>query len=410
MSRVLAVTGANGYIGRALVGRARPAWQVVALGRRAVPGCTLRACALDAPFDPAVLEGVDAVVHLAADTTGTSVAAGSEVAFATALAAAAQARGIPLVVASSQVASPSAPSAYGRTKAAIEAAVLPLGAIVIRPGLVYGGEPRGLFGMLVTACRRLPVLPDLRPRPAVQPVHVDDVADAMLAALDRPWLRGRALAVAGRPLAFGAFLEAIARHRLHRPRPRMPVPIAPLRLALALASRLLGPALSPARLDSLVRIPQVDARDDLAQLGIVLRPLEAGLAPGRGRRALLAEGDRLARAFLRRPAGGAVLRRYARALPALGIADADAALARLPRIALPAIDTPRARQRVGAAAWRVGVLLRLAEADPRLSSAFLVGERAGLARFALDVLRAVQFEIAARLLRPWARRRLGESS
>src|SRR5690606_42020834 len=66
-----------------------------------------------------------------------------ETAFARDLARMAGERGIPMVFLSSQASSPQAPTGYGRTKAAIEAAILPLHAAVIRPGLVYGGEERG---------------------------------------------------------------------------------------------------------------------------------------------------------------------------------------------------------------------------------------------------------------------------
>src|SRR5690606_10483676 len=120
-----------------------------------------------------------------------------ETAFARDLARMAGERGIPMVFLSSQASSPQAPTGYGRTKAAIEAAILPLHAAVIRPGLVYGGEERGLFGLLCALLRRSPLRPRLWPSPPVQPVHVDDLCAAIITVLGERTFAGTVVSVAG---------------------------------------------------------------------------------------------------------------------------------------------------------------------------------------------------------------------
>ena len=50
-------------------------------------------------------------------------------------------------------------SLYGRAKLEIEKIALDSGALVIRPGLVYGSEPGGMFGKLVAQIRKSSVIP-----------------------------------------------------------------------------------------------------------------------------------------------------------------------------------------------------------------------------------------------------------
>lgn len=412
MSMRIGVTGASGYVGQALVAHARAQGHaVVAIGRRAARGAIEhRHADLAQSLPPGLLDGLDAVVHLAADTTGGSLAVDDELRFATGLAGQAAERRLPLLVISSQAASAEAPSGYGRTKAAIEQAVLPLGAVIVRPGLVYGGTPQALYGLLVGIARRLPVVPDLLPRPAVQPIHVDDLAAVLLAALTSHYAPGRTWVAAGPAVSFGDFLSAVARHRLRSWRPRVPVPVSVLRAMLSLASVVAGPRISPARLDSLVHLQPLDAEADLRLLGIHLRPLADGLSSrGRGERRLLEEGHALMRAFLGRSPDRFAVRRYAQAIRALD--NGRALPLRRTLLAYPALigalDTPAFRRNagVGTLGWRYGVAIRIAETRKQRAAAFLpVPGRAGLLRAIADVLRAGARELRARLLHPLAQR------
>ena len=147
--RTLVVTGAGGYLGRHLVAAARASgWRVIAATRRPIvadvewlPYRLEDEIAADAIPDRAV------IVHLAAQT-GAALDASIEQRAADRLIDAATRRHARLVFVSSQTARADAPTPYGRTKAAIEARVVAAGGIAVRPGLVYGGSPGGVYADL----------------------------------------------------------------------------------------------------------------------------------------------------------------------------------------------------------------------------------------------------------------------
>lgn len=355
-----------------------------------------------------LLAGLDAVVHLAADTGTGGVPADREIAFARALADQARKRRIPLLFVSSQAASPEAPSGYGKTKAAIEQAILPAGAIVLRPGLVYGGEERGLFGMLTGLLRRFPVAPRLAPSPVVQPIHVEDLAAAILGALQQVTAHGQVLEVAGEPVSFGYFLAMVARHRVRRGVLFLPVPVPLLRLALAAGGRLFGPRAGVERLDSLTCLRIMDARGSMEHLGIVPRDLGDGLSPcGGPRRRLLQEGKALALSLIS-PATvpRSLLRRYVSALSRLGHPRAlglPPMLLRYPAL-LAALDRPGSRKQAvlpGLAA-RMEIAYRLCESEPALASLFIRRTDGRLQALA-DIARASMGELRGWILAPLAR-------
>lgn len=409
--RAIGVTGASGYIGQAVVRKAKAAgWRVVALGRRPADlADDFRPADLSNVFNKDVIRDLDAVLHLAADVTGSALAPGQEVAFATDLAEACRARAVPLLVVSSQAASANAPSAYGRTKAAIEQCVLARGAIVVRPGLVVGGREAGLFGQLVGLTRALPILPFLIPRPWVQPVHVGDLAAALVSAVHKRELAGECLSVAGPRIHFDELLMQIAHHRLGRGRVRMPIPTSLLRLLLAGANRLLGPAFSPSRLDSLTTLPSLDSAEDLRKLGITLRPLSQALdRRGSIRRVLMREAGVLTRAATGWRAKGSLMRRYSRLLARLGVVNplsVPCSLQMCP-ITLGSLDSAARRRHsvMGDLSWRMDLASRLAETEPTWAAAYIVRPGAsGRLRALGDFLIAGLREVLVRLVAPWAR-------
>ncbi len=411
----IGVTGASGYIGGALTMRAKhDGSEVVALGRRAASGSAeWRVADLAQSPSDELLDGLDGVIHLAADTTGGNrIGAEAELAFARALATQARSRGIVCVFVSSQAASANAPSAYGRSKAAIEAALAELGAISIRPGLVIGGAEAGLFGMLCRLVRSVPLLPRLWPAPLVQPVHVDDLAAALLLAVAKPALCGRVLAVAGPALPFHQLLQKIARHRVRRRRFSVVIPVPLLHLSLRLARPFLGAGFAPERLDSLVGLPMLQADEHLAELGVCLRPLEAACERGgRGRRAWLEEANALTRGLLGVPAPAGMLRRYVRLLRARGVQHPlhlHELLLDHPSL-LAALDTPSQRisSAVGSLQWRMSVVLRLAEAEPTLAEQFLLrSDASGSLGLLRSLFGVALLEASGRCQRPLARRLL----
>lgn len=104
-------------------------------------------------------------------------------------AAAAAARA--LVHVSAIGADPQSPSAYGRSKAAGEAAVMAAfpQATIIRPSILFGPEDQFLnrFAQLISS---FPVVPVIGAETKFQPVFVGDVAQSIIQAIDNPALHG----------------------------------------------------------------------------------------------------------------------------------------------------------------------------------------------------------------------------
>ncbi|MBI3521888.1 MAG: NAD-dependent epimerase/dehydratase family protein [Chloroflexi bacterium] len=142
--------------------------------------------------------------------------------------------------------------------------------VIVQPGQVYGpGDHSGIGGVLHDASRgRLPaiVFADL----GLDFVHVDDVADGILLALDRGRV-GESFVLGGENATVRDALRTLARVTGHRA-PRIEIPAAPLR-ALAPFSSRLREILSSA--DGVT----FWARDDKArqELGYAPRDLETGL-------------------------------------------------------------------------------------------------------------------------------------
>ena len=106
-------------------------------------------------------------------------------------------------------ADPAAESLYARGKGEGEAAVLagfPT-ATILRPSVVFGPED-AFFNRFAAMTRIMPVLPVIGGETRFQPVYVGDVADAVMAALDRPEAAGRTYELAGpRAATFRALME-----------------------------------------------------------------------------------------------------------------------------------------------------------------------------------------------------------
>jgi NADH dehydrogenase len=123
-------------------------------------------------------------------------------------------------------ADPASPSAYARSKAEGEQAVRAAfpAATVLRPSIVFGPED-AFFNRFAALARFVPALPLYGSgETKFQPVHVGDVADAVMAALDRPEAAGRTYELGGpRVYSFRELLAYIltvtGRSRLLMPLP-----------------------------------------------------------------------------------------------------------------------------------------------------------------------------------------------
>lgn len=413
----LLITGATGYIGLRLSAlAATKGHEVVCATRQRCP-----ATYAWLPYDlrgpaPECPAGTQALIHLAADTSpDTDTNADAEINAAVALMDCARQDSARFIFISSQTAEATAPSVYGRTKWRIEQHVLAAGGTVIRPGQVYGGPECGLFGLLTGLVRRSPFIPILLPAPCVQPIHVDDLAAAILAIAERDDTQGEVLKLgAVKPIAFGRFLSAIATHRVRAVRMPIPLPVALLRLLRLILGRSLSGKLGVERIFSLLHLPPMDSERCLEKLGIALRPLAHGMhRSGHGqRRGLLQEAAVLLGYLLKCPPQKSLVRRYVRALERAGksrpVVDSRL-LIRWP-ILLTLLDDPDVLRKPEGQelAWRLQVALGIAEASPQGAPLFLGTQRPGsvvatLVALGLTSVKALVWKIAALSCRAVAR-------
>jgi uncharacterized protein YbjT (DUF2867 family) len=175
----------------------------------------------------AVLAGADAVVNLVGAFAGDLDAVqgyGAGKVAAAAKAAGAQA----LVQISAIGADAEGATAYARTKAAGEAAVLAAfpAATVLRPSVLFGPDDKflNLFGGLISS---LPIVPVFGPGKCLQPLFVDDAAMAAANALGDPATHGGKTYELGGPEVI-AVLELNQRIAAAQARSRLFVPLPDL--------------------------------------------------------------------------------------------------------------------------------------------------------------------------------------
>jgi nucleoside-diphosphate-sugar epimerase len=409
----LLITGATGYIGTKLryIAKNR-GYEVICLCRRqgAFTADEWLHYDLGDKVPVEVPADAGAVIHLAINSKLTSESdCIAEISAARSLLTATLRSGAKFIFVSSQTANNDAPTMYGRTKWAIEQEVLKAGGWVIRPGQVYGGDEKGLFGILSAAVRSLPVLPAFLPAPYVQPVHVDDLANALLAVAERNDLTPRVFCVAAeQPVTFTCFLALIASERLRVRRFFLPVPTFLIRVATFVLGERVSIKLGIERLVSLFSLPQMQTADDLSSLALDLRSLQSGM-----RRTTLA-GKRLNRRFLAREAkillayilkrqpGLAVQARYVRAVELFRHGrplKLPGFMLRSP-LTLALLDD---RNFTSSAAgkeflWRLNTATILAEATTVGAARFIgIGEPSGAIRYGMLIAWSVAMEVMWRL-------------
>lgn len=270
--RIVTVYGGSGFIGRHVVRElAKRGYRVRAAVRHPSRAGFLRTMGLPGQVEPVFanladpdtvarpLEGAAMAVNLVgilyefgAQTFDALQAEG-----AGHVARAARAAGVEsLVHVSALGADPDSPADYARTKAEGEAAVLAAfpQATIMRPSIVFGPGD-GFFNRFAVLAKFLPFLPLFGGgHTRFQPVYVDDVADAVCAALTghagRPLeptgedARGRTYELGGpRVYTFRELMEIVLRETQRR-RPLVPVPWPLARLQGALLGLLPHPPLT----------------------------------------------------------------------------------------------------------------------------------------------------------------------
>lgn len=220
--KVIAVVGGSGFFGahlaqellargaRLRVASRHPerAFAIKPLGN--LGSVRLMRCDITRPETLAgVVAGADAVVNLVGAFTGDLDAV--QGAGAGTLAAAAKAAGAGAFVHVSAIgADAEGATAYARSKAAGEAAVLAAfpQATVLRPSVLFGSDDN--FVNMFAGLSALPVLPVFAPRAKLQPLFVDDAAEAVANALANPAAHGSKTYEIGGPEAV-TMLELNAR-------------------------------------------------------------------------------------------------------------------------------------------------------------------------------------------------------
>lgn len=321
----LVVTGASGYIGREVVRMALLAgFQVRALSRRPMaspcaptdPAFHTFAFTLGEDVPEAALVGALAVIHLALDTT----AGDANLQGTLHLRAAAHRQGVRrFVFVSSQSATPDALSAYGRNKWAIEQKLKEPEDVVVRPGMVYGGEEQGLYGVL---CRlvALPVIPLIRPDAPLYPIPVESLARALIGLATAPSVPDRVVCLGSAEMvSLQIFLELLGKARCGRKPWILPVPAWPLLAVLTPLSRISARmAFLRERLLGIQGLSAMDTAtgNHLASISLPSLGSSPEIKGGSAvRRALLREGSALMRYVFSGHVSRFAVRRWVRLLP-----------------------------------------------------------------------------------------------
>jgi NADH dehydrogenase len=288
----IAVTGATGFIGthlvRALAERgddvvaiARPGSETGALHELGVT--PVRTGLEDEGLLAEAFHGCEAIVHLAGGASADQDATWRlNVGGTGHVLAACRRAGVPRVLLASTVTvTRKRVAAYGASKREAERVVLESGldATVFRLAFVYGPGKTGVFARLVSLAHgRLPVVPVVGTgKLDIGPVYVEDVVNAIVAALDRPrTAAGKIYTLAGPAATLDDVLDGVL-ERLGAKKAKVHLPVRP---ALVLAYGLERLPRTPLTRDNVLGMVQEADHDSSlarAELDFSPRALSEGL-------------------------------------------------------------------------------------------------------------------------------------
>lgn len=282
--RLVTVFGGTGFLGREIVtGLARAGLDVRVAVRRPdlAPATAVAADVRDEASVKRAVEGVSAVVN----AVGLYVERGDETFEAvhaqgagTVAGHAAQAGVARVIHVSGIGADPRSGSSYVRSRAKGEALVREAfpGATILRPSVLFGPGD-AMFGALAAIARRAPVIPLFgRGETRLQPVHVGDVAAAVVNSLDDPSAEGATYELGGPDIVtYRSLVDLVLKH-LGKRRVLLPVPFPVWEVQASLLGVLPNPPLTRDQV-TLMKDDNVVGPDalTLADLGIVPTPVEA---------------------------------------------------------------------------------------------------------------------------------------
>jgi uncharacterized protein YbjT (DUF2867 family) len=216
---VLREAASRGYETVALARSAAAARSVAANGARPVPGDLDQVRGLDEAFTAARADGLVCVASLGRGHGPAIVAAAEEAGIRRAV----------FVSTTAVTTTLDPPTKQVRLAAEQQIRRCGLDWTILRPTMIYGAAGDRNLSRLLVLLRRTPVLPVPAAGACLhQPVHVADVATAVLDALERPAAIGSMYNVAGpEPIPFAVLLRTCARAVGSRTR-LVPVPLTPL--------------------------------------------------------------------------------------------------------------------------------------------------------------------------------------
>jgi NADH dehydrogenase len=284
------VTGASGFIGRPLVARlVAKGLPVRALVRRAdeaqsLPGAEIEIGDVrDAGAVDRATRGMDAVVHLAAATGVARAAVARDVnakgtrRVIDALRANAGRR---IVFISSISANRERRGPYGETKRDAENYVVHSGIewVILRPSLVYGPGPAGLFARLQRSLKG-PILPMIGEGSIeIDPIHVDDVCQVIEQCLERTDVLSKTYDLLGPDrVTFRQLIDRLAAASGAKPNLVKLPPDLALAIARGLGVLLERPPLTEDNVLGMISPAKVDGAPARRDFAIAWTPLEAGL-------------------------------------------------------------------------------------------------------------------------------------
>jgi nucleoside-diphosphate-sugar epimerase len=271
----VAITGANGFVGQALLKRLSDGGcRLIALTRNPLSGPAGHPCewlryTLEDGLSDRLPEDCDSVIHCAYSMSARG-AADLELNVNAFRALQASAAGRRLVFISSMSAHAGAQSTYGRGKWAIEGMLRSDADLAIKPGFVIGSG--GIFGRLRRSIRALPFVPLFYGgRQPIQPIWVGDLAEAVARAVERR-LTGALALGSVEAMALRDFYRAILASEYLR-RPLVPVP-GGLSLAMLRVLESLGIEL-PVTSENLLGLKALRRFDTKTSLELLeLRPVD----------------------------------------------------------------------------------------------------------------------------------------